>query len=349
MEPRASADSAVGRLSVIIPIGFGAVVINTMPVWLGELASRPGVSDVMAGALGSLVLLSAALACAASAPRWADRTAGVIVPALLALLAVAPMLPLPLLVGACCGLGLALGAITGRAIRAARETGAVLRPVSAALTLGLVASMAVYLMLPVLGPTALWLLFALSLALPVCGATPRNQPSKGRARLRAAGLPLRYLPFFVMMGAYWSFLEIFGRALGEADALQLYLLGSLMSGAAGAFLGGRIPPQLWPRVQAVALMAAATTGAVSYAAPNMAVLGVSILANGFFLFLFFPLYLASHGEDAAKAMAGYLLGFAFGGLVGAVAIQVGGYGLLALAILVTGLAGLGRPTQRTTS
>ena len=48
-------------------------------------------------------------------------------------------------------------------------------------------------------------------------------------------------------------------------------------------------------------------------------------------------------------MAAYLLGFACGGLAGGLLIGAGGYTLLALAILVSGLAGAARPRQQSTS
>ena len=96
-----------------------------------------------------------------------------------------------------------------------------------------------------------------------------------------------------------------------------------------------------------ALLCAAISGAASYVAPTLTVLGVSVLANGLFLYLYFPLYLAEAGAPGRQAnpgprMAIYLLGFAFGGAVGAGILQLTGFPGIAIAIATTGVLGLGR-------
>jgi hypothetical protein len=72
----------------------------------------------------------------------------------------------------------------------------------------------------------------------------------------------------------------------------------------------------------------------------MLILGSSIVANGFALFLYFPLYLGLAGVRATNAMATYLLGFAFGGLCGGLILEAGGYPALSAAILISGLIAL---------
>ena len=102
-------------------------------------------------------------------------------------------------------------------------------------------------------------------------------------------------------------------------------------------IAGLLPSRYRLGMRTLALLAAALTGAASYASPNLNLLGISILANGFFLFLFFPLYIASQEDQAPMAMAVYVLGFALGGLVGPFIVQLAAYQGLGLAIMVSGL------------
>ena len=112
----------------------------------------------------------------------------------------------------------------------------------------------------------------------------------------------------------------------------------------------RVGPSAAPRVAAAALALAALTGALSYISPSRLLLGLNVLANGFFLFLYFPLYLSncgsSDGADAPSRMAFYLFGFAGGGALGAGLLAIAGYGGLAAAIALAGGIGLMRPPAR---
>ncbi len=92
------------------------------------------------------------------------------------------------------------------------------------------------------------------------------------------------------------------------------------------------------------MLAAAGSGAVTYAATAPWVIGVSILVNGFFLFLFFPLYLGSgHPTEAGARMANYLAGFALGGVFGAAIIGMSGFAALAMATALAGVIALPSP------
>ncbi|MEM1428475.1 MAG: hypothetical protein AAGG09_03350 [Pseudomonadota bacterium] len=326
--------------AIIVTLGFGSVLINTMPVWIGELARHPAISASAAGTLGSVVLLSAAVTCVGSGFGAPLRLQKALVPLCLILLALGAAMPVAVILGAACGLGLALGALTGRALAGLSGDPASLRHVSAALSLGLIVSLAVYLALPVLGVPALWTIAALSLSLMRVGAPGPAAGTPPPWTALRSGFPIGHLAFFVMMGAYWTYLELFGEAFAQSEMLPFWLLASLLSGALGAHLAARIPPGGRRRVRGWSVLAAALTGAASYAAPTLPLLGASIVANGFFLFLFFPLYLDGSGAGAPRAMAAYLLGFACGGAVGALVIRAGGYPALAVAILVGGAIAL---------
>lgn len=331
----------MSKLQILLPIALGAVVINTMPMWLAVLASGPNHSQTLAGGLGSCVLLAAAMACAFRLPYLTLVMARIVVPLAFAVLAAdVDKHPVVLLV-TCLVLGLALGALTQNAL-VRMPTGNVLQGLGTALAIGLFVYLFVYLALPVIQLSPLWVLCALSLTLFSVRLDSREANLISGSGL--SGLPLGYLPFFALMGAYWSFIEIYATSLGDNGSVVNWLLGSLLASAAASALSARIPPSLRQPVGHFALGAAALTGAASYWVVTPIVLGASIVANGFFLFLYFPLYLSSQEGHATDAMALYLLGFALGGLLGAAIIGIGGYTALALAILISPLAvWVGRP------
>ncbi|WP_299886662.1 hypothetical protein [uncultured Ruegeria sp.] len=326
----------IEQLSILMPISFGAVIINTMPIWLAELADHRQVSEPLAGGLGSLVLLTAAVACAVPARRKAGLFVRLCIPMALLVLALGERLSIIFIGLTCILLGAAFGFVTKRALHALQQEGDPLKLVSAALSIGLGFSFVIYLVLSASSLRVLWILVTASVCLLL--VRPQNTPKTIRCQRHEStiDLPLGYVPFFIMMGAYWSFLELYGQSISPQGGMATWLLFSLVTGAIGSFVAGLIPPRHWRRVQAIALLAAVLTGAASYIAPHMDFLGFTIVANGFFLFLFFPIYIASRQDRAPMAMASYLLGFAFGGLVGAFVLQIAGYPGLGLAILASG-------------
>jgi len=338
------------HVPILMPLSLGAIVINTMPVWLAELADHQQVSEPLAGGFGSLVLLAAAVACVG--PIWGKfaHAARLFIPASFAILALGERLPV-IGLGLCCILlGVALGLATNRALYGLRQVEDPLKLVSAALAFGLGVSFAIYLVLFSFSPNVMWILAATSLILLMVMADNPLVADRRQKHISSSSLPLGYVPFFVMMGAYWSFLELYGQSIGAKDGLALWLLFSLVAGAIGSLVAGWFPSCHWPGLRTFALLAAAITGAASYISPNLNLLGLSILANGFFLFLFFPLYISTHQDRAPVAMAIYLLGFAFGGLAGAFILQISGYPGLGLTILASGLVAIlprqGLPSRR---
>ncbi|WP_299648773.1 hypothetical protein [uncultured Tateyamaria sp.] len=335
----------MSRFVGIAVLCFGAVLINTLPIWVGVLGSYPALTKRMAGAFASLVLVSAALTCAGVGAAMLSRLARFLVVLALALIAFGQDAPAIVLAVGCVGLGGAIGHLTRQALGAIQASTEGLKAISTALSLGLVVSLLLYLLVPSLDASPLVLLLVLSLPLVLLPGDAVPSDLGNPAFTHMLALPLRYIGFFVMMGAYWTFLDLFGGRFNDADAVNLWLLGSLLSGACGSLLAARIPERLRPRMQIIGVLIAATTGAASYVAADLSIFGVTIIANGFALFMFFPLYLQGAGKQMPQAMAGYLLGFATGGAVGAVVIQMGGYQTLAVVILLSGLLGL-NPARR---
>ena len=316
----------------LLPVSFGAVVINTMPMWLAELKATAEISETLAGFLGSSLLLAAALSCALRLPYLTPGLGRVAVPLAFSVLATGTVDHPALLAVICLGLGVALGLLTRQALGRLSK-GDVLQGVSTALAIGLCISLLVYLALPLFQVSPLWALAALSLAL--FSVRLDHNESNASPSLGLAHLPFGYLPFFALMGAYWSFIEIYATSLEESRSVAMWLLASLVASVAGSALAAKVPHPLRHLVGHLALSATALSGAIGYWIAAPLLLGISIVANGFFLFLFFPLYLSLQGERAAPAMALYLLGFAFGGLLGASIIALGGYTALAVAILLS--------------
>ncbi len=336
----------MNRFASMSVLSFGAVVINTVPVWIGALGDYPALGDGLAGAFASLVLLSASITCAGVGALKPSLAARYMVAPALALLTFGQMLPAVVLAAICVGLGAALGALTRAALRAIALSDNGLQTISFAISLGLAASLVFYLLLPALGVSPLLLLLILSLPLLLLRFASIEADAPDYHRSYPVGPPIRFIGFFVMMGAYWTFLDLFGVRFNDENAVNLWLLASLVSGACGSFLAAKLKNSWHANAQALALVVAAATGAASYVAPDLLIFGMTILANGFALFLFFPLYLLRAGEQMPQAMAGYLVGFSAGGLAGALLVEIGGYQTLAAAILTSGLLSVIRRPNR---
>ncbi len=346
-----------GRFRAATILSFGAVLINTMPVWIAEIARGHSLSGTTAGLLGSIVLLMAALSCAGATTvahaAALVTAAAVIVPLCLVFLAVPVASYAIALLIACVFLGGSLGVLTAHALRDANHDAELQKTISGALVIGLLTALLIYLVLPLSGVNLLWLLAVLSLSLLALASPKRllHETSEASGVALWSGFPFLQFPFFVMMGAYWTYIELFASSITGAGDLSYWLLGSLLTGAAGSFLAGKTGTRSENIVRASAFLCAAISAAISYIAPSFILLGISVLANGFFLFLYFPLYLAERGNgdrraDVSKRMAAYLLGFASGGAVGAGVVHLAGFSGLAIAIAATGLIGLDRSVIR---
>ncbi len=326
---------------LVVTLGFGGLLINTLPLWIGELAAHPAISDQFAGAAGSLALVLAAVGCGGLWRGYLERWALLALFVSLLLFALTAGVSPVMSTMACCGMGFSMGAVLSDAFRRGSD-GKQQRLIAAATALGLVAALAAYFIIALTQMSIIWILAILSVVLFV--SRPRADHHEKRTTTGAtfdlAGLPYRFLPFFVMMGAYWAYLDVFAAQLLAAGQVELWLLGSLISGAIGSALAARVTADMRQMVLQLSLVLAAITGAATYMTTNPNIVGISILTNGFFLFLFFPLYLATAPDQAAKRMAAYLAGFALGGIFGAALIQLGGYTALAVVIAGSGLIGI---------
>ncbi|MDW3223940.1 MAG: hypothetical protein R8G34_13815 [Paracoccaceae bacterium] len=319
---------------------LGSVIINTMPVWVGNLSRNPEVGDGLAGAFASLVLFSAALTCAGLFQNAVSYIARYALPLAFAALAFGEHWHVTILAGTCIGLGVSMGSLTQEALHAIRRSEKSLTSIGLAMSIGLVVSLVFYLMLPLFDLSPFWFLFLLSLPIVALRGTPFVTDGAGHVSTGSIRAPTKFIGFFVMMGAYWTFLELYGARFNNGDAVALWLLASLVSGACGSILAARLPGTWQSKAQKVGLSLAAASGAASYVAQDISVFGITILVNAFALFLFFPIYLQTAGERMPQAMAGYLVGFAAGGLAGAVLVKIGGYQLMALALLLSGFIAL---------
>lgn len=330
----------MSRVSAIATLSFGAVFINTIPLWIGSLGRYPAVSEELAGVFASLVLVSAAVICAdIGATRFSSTLRIGLSPAI-ALLAFGNAFPAVLLGFSCLAVGIALGSFTGNALHTLSKLGNSLKSIGIATSVGLSISVVFYLIVSFLGAPPLVLLLVFSLPICLLPGALRSHKCAEKTFSEPFSIPFHYIGFFVMMGAYWAFLDLFGARFNDQEAVGLWLLTSLISGAVGSITAASVPQEWRRRIQTVGMLMAAVTGAASFLAEDVLFFGISILTNAFALFLFFPLYLESAGTRMPQAMGSYLAGFAVGGLAGALLVWLGGYLTLAIAILLSGLGAL---------
>lgn len=328
-------------------LAFGVVLLNTLPVWLAELAALGGLSDVASGVLASLILVSSAIGCfrgSLLSNRGVPRLCGVSVVLCFGLAAAVPSLPgwvvfiLSLIVGASLGVVLSRGlAVLARATNPTTSIGVTI-------SIGLVIS------LVILGASAVLQMSIIPIISGSAGiAMAVAWPFLEVGAQRKARFLIQFwqlLPFFVAMGVYWVFLELYAKSMGIATIVG-WIAASLIVSAAGSALAGHIAQSRRNAVKSAALVLAALTGGLTYLGQSETFIGLMILANAFFLFLYIPFYLTAPAPEepadrVTRRMAVYLLGFAFGGIAGTALLSVGGYGLVAVGIAATGLAAIAR-------
>lgn len=327
--------------SFIATLGFGGVLINTLPLWIGELGAHPRISDPTAGALGSVTLLLAAYACLTPHPARLVKLAwpGLILS--LVVFAVSAGASAGLSAVACCAMGFFVGVALSKEVSGPVEQSGGAGAVGAAMSIGLVLALVCYLVVATTEISALWLLALLAISLSFVRQPTRDGPGQIELYLRAELLApfLWYMPFFIMMGAYWTYLDLFAARALAREHLEIVLLCSLITGAIGSALAGIVGENLRPSVLLLSLLLAAATGAATYLGDYPGIITFSILANGLFLFLFFPLYLVEASHSMSIRLAIYLAGFAFGGIIGAAIVAMAGYAGLSVALLLSGVAG----------
>ncbi|MDP5217355.1 hypothetical protein Q5Y75_09025 [Ruegeria sp. 2205SS24-7] len=328
-------------MSIFI-LAFAVTILNTMPIWLAELAFKSGGSEVAVGLLASAVLVSAALGClfGSSAMRpLLLRSAGGVVCGGLAGAAIAQTIAPPVLFAGACVVGLLQGIVLALSLSRKHSEAAMLRMIGNGIAIGCVTSFVLLAGTFAAGLPILPLLAALAGAQALLlQQQPPPLPGNGNTQRLDWARDLILLPFFICMGAYWTFLEIFA-AEQELGGLSGWLAASLLLSAIGSFLAGATPDRITSHARIAGLLLAGFAGCLTYLSQTEMLLGASILINAFGLFLFFPLYL-DRTDAPAAGMARYLLGFALGGGAGSLAIALGGYPALGVTVAASGLIAL---------
>ncbi|MEM8575744.1 MAG: hypothetical protein AAGF48_14090 [Pseudomonadota bacterium] len=321
--------------AAVCVIAFGGAALNLMPVWLLELANKTGLGSIGSGLLASLLLATAAATCVL--PRSPGLPIATVLSALVALvlaLGATASHPAPeaVLLGAIC-VGGALGGQLSWALATAPNDDDVLSRFASGTAIGAMIAFVLLFVNAIASISALVLLGCLAIV-PFAALSQTRSLARAARQTHAGGAVLAWAeaPFFISMGAYWAFLEIFATERGYGS-LSVWLAWSLLASAAGAWVAGRLG--CWASTgTTVALTLAAGGGGLTYLAPNTTVAGLAILVNAFGLFLFMPLYLGA--GPATARLSSYLAGFALGGLSGGAVVAAAGYEGLAATVAVSG-------------
>lgn len=279
-------------------LGYGGVLINTMPIWLVWITAISDAGEALPGVLASVVLLTAAAGCGFGNRVMRNdllRVTAFLVMLIPALGVFSGTIAPAVLLSAGALFGLAFGLLLYLSLRVLLAIDESARAIGDTLADALVVSLTVLLIVTAYPHAILPILSALSLipaAIAIVGRVSKGtEPSDGTL-LRLGWHSLRFLGFFIAMGAYWAFLEVHAdqRALGPISA---WLFGGLLASAAGAALAACVPSRSRKRVMLLSMLSAAVSGGATYATAVPSIVGTSIRANGFFLFVFFPLYLGA--------------------------------------------------------
>lgn len=323
----------------ILLIGYAVTVLNTMPIWLAELSEKSGSGTTAAGIIASLVLMSSTAGCLLGPllprPSGARFAAGIVLVCVLLAAAVSSYGLVHLVAGSILA-GTAIGIVLSVSLSLGLSSAKALRVFGHGMSLGCVVSFVLLALLAMADLNSLPFLAALAGVQFAILLQALPAGSSLAYRSIAWAQDLSFLPFFVLMGAYWALLEVFALDLG-VRTLSGWLAASLLCSALGAYFAGSAVSRFRRALLLSGLLLAAVSGGLTYASSSEFTMGVMVLCNAFGLFLFFPLYLDV--TDAPPfGMARYLLGFALGGSAGSVLVAIGGYPALAAAIAVSGLA-----------
>lgn len=334
--------SASPARSYVATLSFGGVLINTLPLWIGELGAHPAITDQIAGALGSLTLLLAAVGCGRSNSNVLVTWAWPALVVSILVLALTEGQSAILSAVACAMMGFFTGVSLSGVVKQQAEESNISGRVAAAISIGLLIALLCYLIVAITPLPISWVLVLLAGAMSVL-TYPRplqSHPLRPSAQWYQFGPILWLMPFFVMMGAYWTYLDLFAVNVLARRQVEIVLLCSLITGAMGSALAGTLRSTMHAFVFPMSLVLAAIAGAMTYFGQSSTVIIVGILLNGFFLFLFFPLYLSATSSPMTVRLAIYLAGFAVGGIIGAAITAIGGYPGLSIAIALSGAVGL---------
>ncbi|MBM1635099.1 hypothetical protein JQV27_20010 [Sulfitobacter mediterraneus] len=332
-----------GLIIAAATLAYGGVLINTMPIWLVRLAAKTEASETLPGVLAMVVLIATAAGCAMRQLGFQTGKCNVLASLALVTLSMSAELfefiPQHILLFSGGGFGLALGYLLHKTLSIMYQADDTARRLAEAISVGVLMSAVVLLVDAVFGRGILPILAGLSILSVLLNLFPDQSQKLEPIDLRADSPPwwhLSYLAFFLGMGAYWAFLESYAEHIG-LGSISGWLFAGLVTSAMGSALASRLRPATHQRMLVLSLLAAAISGGVTYLATVPSVVGLSVCANGFFLFVFFPLYLsAGRADGVGSRLAVYLAGFALGGGLGALAVSFGGFTALALTVALSG-------------
>lgn len=327
--------------TTVFIIGYAIAILNTMPIWLVELIDKTGGTSTMMGLIASLVLTAAAIGCLIGQRFWSSKAAvlcgGIVFLGLLGSSLAAAFSAAVLIAGAAL-VGVASGVVLSAALSSDADSTHMVRIFGHGMSLGCLASLVVLASVAITGVPPLPILAVLAGVQLILVLKPLSRGVPHAYSPAVLWRDLFLFPFFLMMGAYWAFLEVFAREQGF-ETLSGWLAASLVFSALGSFVAGVAPERRRNMLRLFGLGLTAVSGGLTYLAFSEVTLGLMIQCNAFGLFLFVPLYL--NGTDAPVfGMARYLFGFALGGGAGGLIIVVGGYAALAVLIVAAGLVAI---------
>ncbi len=325
----------------IFIISYATTILNTMPIWLAELADKSGGTSTAIGLIASLVLTTAAIGCVLGSRVQHSRVVlfcgGIVCLGLLGASLNPTFGQTVLIAGSAVG-GVASGVVLSVPLSLAINSRDMLRIFGHGMSFGCIASFVILAGTAATGVSLLPILAVLAGVQVVALLWPESSDMPRTHLPVTWAHDLSLFPFFVLMGSYWAFLEVFAREQGF-ETVSGWLAASLILSALGSFFASRVPDERRHRWRLFGLVLAAFAGGLTYLSFSEITLGMMILCNAFGLFLFFPLYL--DGTDApALGMARYLMGFALGGGAGSLILVSGGHAALAGAIVVSGLVAM---------
>ncbi|MCG7625187.1 hypothetical protein [Epibacterium sp. Ofav1-8] len=332
------------NLSASATLAYGGVLINTMPIWLVRLGDKATADETLPGILATVILLATAAGCAVGkvilARSLAAIAAALALIGLTVLAVVVDNMSQHTLVVAGGGFGIVLGLLLRKTLVIMLQTHDPPRLVAEGVSVGVLASAVVLLADSIQGGGMLSFIAGLSIV-PLCLAMARGRGLHAHTEVRyALERPWQhasFLVFFLGMGAYWAFLEAYAEYIG-LGSIGDWLLAGLMTSAMGAALASRLRSSIHRRMMLLSLLATAFSGGITYLATTPLTVGISICANGFFLFMFFPLYLGTgRADQAGPRLVVYLSGFALGGALGALAVVWGDFPGLAVVVAASGI------------
>lgn len=357
---------AAGSAALVIGHCAGMLDLVALPVWVGALVERFGLSPQQAGALATLFLIGAVLASAVTAPRFNRLNQRLLAIGGFAAAAVAfvmaatqtAFVPLAVLhLAAGVSVGVALSMVHGTMGQAANPHRLFAAAGMALGLFGIILLAALpQLLIAFGGPMLFYVFGGVMVIAALCSALLFRNPS---ARVEHSRLPFSRATWFTILGIsimtfnqsmVFSFVEVIGKARGFEPAHVLAVLVALgfvnflVPAPLAAFLQTRVPAplitQIGPAIQAV--LAVIVTGATIFTlwAPAAAVfVAVQIFTH---TFVFGRLAsLDPSGRAAAATPAMLMVGAALGPVIGGALGENLGFAALGLAGVLVAVVSIG--------